>query len=116
MADDIEYMGEVYAIRNKVTGDEYIGSTERPRTRWQNHRYLLRNGKHTARLLQAAWDKYGEAAFEWVVLEEVEYIPNCSISYRLKCAEEEYRLERKPAYSTRTASNSPRQRQTSSAA
>lgn len=40
------------------------------RTRWKTHRTMLRTGTHHTCYLQAAWNKYGEDAFSFEVLEE----------------------------------------------
>lgn len=61
----------VYVIVNRVNGKRYIGSSVNVMKCWAAHRSLLTRGKHTSRHLQAAWDKYGAAAFELVVVEEV---------------------------------------------
>jgi hypothetical protein len=53
----------IYAIRNVVVGEHYIGSTTQPRHRFYHHFRNLRMGKHTSTFLQRAWDKYGEANF-----------------------------------------------------
>lgn len=55
--------GYIYAIRNTVNGNAYIGSTTNYKSRWFTHKSLLRKGKHHSFILQRAWDKYGEAAF-----------------------------------------------------
>lgn len=60
--------GVVYAIENTVNGGRYIGSTINHKSRWSVHRSTLRKGKHHSFILQKAWDKYGEAAFEFKVL------------------------------------------------
>lgn len=63
----------VYVIRNLVNGRVYVGSAARTiRERWNQHRHYLRSGKHHSQALQRAWVKYGEAAFEFVILEECE--------------------------------------------
>lgn len=62
----------VYEIRNLVNGNRYIGSTARLEKRWQEHLSNLRSGQHHNPHLQAAFDKYGEAAFSFSVLERVE--------------------------------------------
>jgi group I intron endonuclease len=53
----------VYAIVHTETGDTYIGSSADPETRWRKHREQLRRGQHHSSRLQAAWAKFGEAAF-----------------------------------------------------
>ncbi len=55
------YPKEIYAIKHKVTKRIYIGSTSRGiEERYVNHLYLLRNGKHSSKLMQEDYDKYGE--------------------------------------------------------
>lgn len=61
----------IYAIENKLNGHRYIGSSIRVSIRFSEHRFALRNNKHFSQHLQAAWNKYGESAFEFRVLEEV---------------------------------------------
>jgi hypothetical protein len=60
--------GYVYAITNKVNGNRYIGSTITPSRRWVKHRYLLRKNAHHSFVLQAAWNKHTEAAFDFSIL------------------------------------------------
>jgi len=59
----------VYAIRNKVTGKYYVGSTWDLEQRWDDHRKALAESAHTPKL-QMAWDASGPNDWEWVVLEE----------------------------------------------
>lgn len=44
-------------------GRAYIGVTNNPQRRWQQHRWALRRGKHYNPKLQRAWTKYGEKCF-----------------------------------------------------
>ena len=64
----------IYMIRNTVTGKRYIGSSRNIETRWEAHRNQL-NGSWTLRhpngALRDDWAQYGEAAFEFVVVEEI---------------------------------------------
>ena len=64
-------MQAIYKITNKENGKFYIGSTNNLRKRWNNHRCNLRNNRHENSYLQQAWNKYGEEAFEFSILEEV---------------------------------------------
>lgn len=59
----------IYEIVNLVNGKRYVGSAVDTRKRWQDHRSYLRRGAHHCHILQKAWRKYGEAAFEFRVLE-----------------------------------------------
>lgn len=60
----------IYAIYSACNGRRYVGSAVDIRRRWRRHRSDLRNGKHKNIHLQRAWDKHGEEAFDFVVLEE----------------------------------------------
>lgn len=60
----------VYMILNKVTNKRYIGSAARPIfSRFAEHRYALRNKAHRNPHLQNSWNKHGEDAFVFIVLE-----------------------------------------------
>ena len=68
----ILYKTGVYCIRNTLNGKRYVGSTAKSFTkRWNIHKTGLRNGYHHSRHLQAAWNKYGEEAFEFLIIERV---------------------------------------------
>lgn len=60
----------IYQILNKVTEWKYVGSSVHVEVRWQEHLKGLRLGKHHCRHLQQAWNKYGEEAFVFTILEE----------------------------------------------
>jgi|SRR5580700_4878603 group I intron endonuclease len=60
----------IYAIEQTGTSNRYIGSSKRIKSRWHQHRKLLRNGKHHSPRLQNSWSKHGEDAFAFVVVEE----------------------------------------------
>lgn len=61
----------IYKIRNVVNQKFYVGSAVDTRTRFRQHRRLLRNNTHHCKHLQAAWNKYGEDAFKFEVIEQV---------------------------------------------
>lgn len=63
-------MTGVYAIRNR-NGHQYIGSSVEVENRWKAHLRDLRRGTHHSGHLQNAYNKYGESAFAFVVLEVV---------------------------------------------
>ena len=62
----------VYQILCVPTGKVYVGSSLNIAERWWEHRWDLRRQTHHSRYLQRAWDKYGEEAFEFSVLEYVD--------------------------------------------
>lgn len=55
----------IYSITHTDSGRVYIGSAKDFAGRWRSHRCLLKKGKHHSSHLQAAWNKYGEPAFEF---------------------------------------------------
>jgi group I intron endonuclease len=57
-------------IRNIQNLKIYIGSSKNTQLRWKDHRSRLRRGSHSNDHLQAAWDCYGEEAFEFIVIQE----------------------------------------------
>lgn len=59
----------IYCVHCTVTELRYIGSSKNIKDRWSRHRYTLRRKKHRNPHLQAAWDMYGESAFEFSILE-----------------------------------------------
>lgn len=60
----------IYRIKNPINNKIYIGSTKNIEARWAKHRALLRHNKHQNAHLQNAWNKYGENAFIFEVIEE----------------------------------------------
>lgn len=62
----------VYVITNTESRRVYIGSTVNLPRRQAQHKHRLRGGTHDNPHLQNAWDKYGEAAFRFEVLEHLE--------------------------------------------
>lgn len=61
----------VYAIRNTLNGNQYIGSSVDLKRREKTHWKELSKGSHHCSHLQRAYDLYGVDAFEFVVLEYV---------------------------------------------
>ena len=67
-------MGHIYQIRNTINNAVYIGSILKrdPHHRWLRHRTDLRGNCHHSQHLQRAWNKYGEMAFVFEVIERVD--------------------------------------------
>lgn len=62
----------MYEIYNWIVDKRYIGRSVQVLKRIQEHRGKLQRGKHANPYLQRAWDKYGEGAFDFTVLEIVQ--------------------------------------------
>jgi group I intron endonuclease len=60
----------IYQIVNVRTGKRYIGQSENVSKRYVTHKYRLITGRHVNQHLQNAWNKYGEDAFEFRLVEE----------------------------------------------
>ena len=61
----------IYAIRCLPNGKAYVGSAVSIARRWRAHKQALRQCRHHSEHLQRAWNKYGEDAFHFEVLETV---------------------------------------------
>lgn len=59
----------IYRIRNSESGKCYIGSAVDIHQRWLEHKSMLKRGAHHSPHLQNSWNKHGESAFEFEVLE-----------------------------------------------
>lgn len=62
-------MGAIYSILNLIDGKIYVGQSVNPNKRKTDHFRALRKGVHHNAHLQRAWNKYGEDAFEFNILE-----------------------------------------------
>jgi len=60
----------IYAIENIWSGHRYIGSASNMARRWNAHRRMLRQATHDNIHLQRAWNRDGEDAFRFEVIEE----------------------------------------------
>lgn len=59
----------IYAIVNAIDGIAYIGSSELPRNRIQEHIKKLAGNKHYNKKLQEAYNQIGLAQFDFVILD-----------------------------------------------
>lgn len=62
----------VYKIVNTTNGRQYFGSAKRFKSRMMHHLNSLCKGSHHNKFLQNDWNKCGEEAFEFHVIEVVE--------------------------------------------
>lgn len=60
----------IYCIENIIDHKKYIGQSVNIERRFSQHKHLLKNGKHENEHLQRAWDKYGNDAFNFYILQE----------------------------------------------
>lgn len=65
----------VYQIRNAISGLIYIGSASNLGARKANHLSHLKSATHNNKYLQYDFTKFGEGAFEYIVIEE------CSVEH-----------------------------------
>lgn len=61
----------IYKIKNRITHKVYIGESLDIKQRWASHKSELRRGKHHSERLQKDWNKYGEKAFRFSVVERL---------------------------------------------
>jgi group I intron endonuclease len=59
----------IYKITNTINGHCYVGSAVDIQHRWRTHKSNLILNKNRSRYLQSAWNKYGQDAFEFSVIE-----------------------------------------------
>lgn len=62
----------VYGIINTETGYPYVGGSVHILRRWSDHRARLRGNRSNQPKLQRSWNKYGENAFAFIILERVD--------------------------------------------
>jgi group I intron endonuclease len=61
----------IYKIINVVNNKFYVGSAVDFTARKRRHWWALRSQRHANKHLQAAWNKYGEDAFTFVIVEDL---------------------------------------------
>lgn len=61
----------IYRITNTASGTVYVGQSVAIGRRMASHRQSLKRGRHDNEHLQRAWNKYGEHAFRFEVVEVV---------------------------------------------
>lgn len=61
----------IYKIINVRNGKFYVGSAVNFAKRKAKHKWRLKRGDHSNKHLQAAWNKHGEKAFVFAIVQEV---------------------------------------------
>ena len=61
----------IYKIINVVNNKFYVGSAVDFTARKRRHWWALRSQRHPNKHLQAAWNKYGEESFKFLIVEEL---------------------------------------------
>ena len=61
----------IYKITHKESKKVYIGQSTDVKERLKDHKRRLNNNKHDNSYLQNSWNKYGENAFDFSVIEEL---------------------------------------------
>ena len=61
----------IYKIINVVNNKFYVGSAVNFTARKRKHWWALRSQRHANKHLQAAWNKYGEEYFKFLIVEEL---------------------------------------------
>ena len=64
----------VYMIKNVLNNKRYIGSSSCLRRRLHNHLSKLNNNKHPNKHLQYSYNKYGQKALQFIILEYCENV------------------------------------------
>lgn len=62
----------IYKIINVINNKFYVGSAVDFTARKRRHWWALRSQRHANKHLQAAWNKYGEQSFTFIIVEELE--------------------------------------------
>ncbi len=69
---DVSSKSGIYRIVNSITLKVYVGSAVNLSRRLREHLKMLRAGTHHSQRLQRSFDKWGEGAFEFEVIELAE--------------------------------------------
>jgi hypothetical protein len=63
----------IFAVINTENNKCFLETTQNLKGKMNSVSFQLRSGGHPNKELQKDWQKFGEAAFETVILEKIEY-------------------------------------------
>lgn len=63
----------IYSIVNQNNNKTYIGSSKNIIRRWYIHKSALKNNRHHCIYLQRSWNKHGEAAFKFDIVNKMDH-------------------------------------------
>lgn len=66
---DMDKISGIYCILNTVNNKRYIGKSNNIYKRWTGERSDLRRNVFHNTHFQRAWNKYGEQAFQWLIID-----------------------------------------------
>ena len=96
----------IYLIENTINKKVYVGSSNDIANRFRCHRFHLKNGTHGNSYLQNSFNKYGEEAFSFTILEycDVEKLQESEIFWMT----EKKSLRSQEGYNLSTEVDAPR--------
>lgn len=97
----------IYRIINIQNNKIYIGSSITIERRWKEHLNKLRSNRHENQRLQNAWNKYGEKAFRFEVIENVQPEKGIILSREQYYLDEYKSYDRKVGYNLFITAGSP---------
>lgn len=87
-------MGIIYKIKCTKTGRSYIGQSKNIKRRFDDHKYKLRHNQHYSKEMQDDFNLFGEAEFQFSILEEVsDNILDERESYWISSSDNVYNIE-----------------------
>jgi hypothetical protein len=84
----------VFAVRCTVTGEVWVGSSANLDSSRTGIWFMLRNGMHHNKAMQAAWNTHGADVFQYEVLENFEEdVSSMQLSDLLRDRQKHWRTE-----------------------
>jgi hypothetical protein len=77
----------VYQIRNSANGKIFVGSSTNLNAIWNRHLFQLNMGSHRNASLQQDWKTFGEDAFVYEILDEIEPEEGKVVDYKKEVLE-----------------------------